>query len=80
MSNHELEVKEIQCTRCLHWEVCSLKEEFIKAQKAIDETYLSRPCEDGNKVAMVRIRDIKYIKPVELHCKYYVSNTGMILK
>lgn len=30
-------VKETQCTRCGHREVCSLKTEFLEAQKAIDE-------------------------------------------
>lgn len=42
-------VKETQCTRCGHREVCSLKTEFLEAQKAIDEVYVSRPCEDGKK-------------------------------
>ena len=35
-------VKETQCTRCGHREVCSLKTEFLKAQKAIDEVYVRR--------------------------------------
>lgn len=38
-------VKETQCTRCGHREVCSLKTEFLEAQKAIDEVYVSRPFE-----------------------------------
>lgn len=38
-------VKETQCTRCGHREVCSLKTEFLEAQKAIDEVYVSRPIE-----------------------------------
>lgn len=48
-------VKEAQCTRCGHREVCSLKTEFLEAQKAIDEVYVSRPCEDGKKVGMISI-------------------------
>ena len=60
-------VKETQCTCCVHREVCSIKTEFLEAQKTIDEVYVSRPCEDGKKVGMIRIRDIKYIEPVELH-------------
>lgn len=70
-------VKETQCTRCGHREVCSLKTEFLEAQNAIDEVYVSRPCEDGKKVVMIRIRDIKYIEPVELRCKHYMPNTGV---
>lgn len=68
----DLGVKETQCTRCGHREVCSLKTEFLEAQKAIDEVYISRPCEDGKKVGMIRIRDIKYIEPVELCCKHFI--------
>ena len=65
-------VKETQCTRCGHREVCSLKTEFLEAQKAIDE--------DGKKVGMIRIRDIKYIEPVELHCKHYIPDTGVNIR
>ena len=36
----EYGVKETQCTRCSHREVCSLKEEFLAAQAAIDEAVL----------------------------------------
>lgn len=46
-------VKETQCTRCGHRDVCSLKEEFLEAQKAVDEVYVSRPCEDGKKVGII---------------------------
>ena len=44
-------VKETQCTRCGHRDVCSLKEEFLEAQKAVDEACVSRPCENGKKWA-----------------------------
>lgn len=57
--------KETQCTRCGHREVCSLKTEFLEAQKAIDEVY---------------IRDIKYIEQVELRCKNYIPNTGVNIR
>lgn len=73
-------VKETQCTHCGHREVYSLKAEFLEAQKAIDEVYVSRPCEDGKKVVMIRIHNIKYIEPVELHCKHYILNTGVNIR
>ena len=78
MSNYG--VKETQCTHCGHREVCSLKAEFLEAQKAVDEVYVSRSCEDGKKVAMINIHNIKYIKPVELRCKHYVPNTGVNIR
>ena len=73
-------VKETQCTRCEHREVCSLKTEFLEAQKAIDEVYVSRPCEDGKKVCMIRVRDIKNIEQVELRCKHYLPITGVNIR
>lgn len=57
-------VKETQCTRCGHRDVCSLKEEFLEAQK----------------VGIIHIRDIKYIEPIELHCKHYIPNIGVTNK
>lgn len=60
-------VKETQCTRCSHREVCSLKPEFLEAQKIIDEA-----CLIG--LATIYIRDIEYIEPVKLRCKHYSNN------
>lgn len=74
----EYGVKETQCTYCSHREVCFLKEEFLAAQKTIDEAILHRCYEDDEKMAIIRIRDIKYIEPVELRCKHYVKSAGAI--
>nr|DAP19057.1 MAG TPA: hypothetical protein [Caudoviricetes sp.] len=65
-------VKETLCARCSHREVCSLKAEFLAAQEAIDEAILHRERRDDGAVSMIRIRDIKYIEPVELCCRHYV--------
>ena len=74
----EYGVKETQCTRCSHREVCSLKEEFLAAQAAIDEAVLHRERKNDGALSMIRIRDIKYIEPVELRCKHYAIPTGTI--
>lgn len=73
-------VKETQCTHCGHREVCSLKTEFLEAQKAINEVYITNPNEDGKKAVVTRVRDIKYIEPVELRCKHYIPNTGVNIR
>lgn len=49
-----------------------MKEEFLAAQKAIDEAVLHRERRDDGAMSMIRIRDIKYIEPVELCCRHYV--------
>lgn len=75
---NEYGVKETQCTYCSHREVCSLKEEFLAVQKTIDEVVLHRERKNDGAVSMIRIRDIKYIEPVELRCKHYVKSAGAI--
>ena len=64
-------VKETQCTRCIHREVCSFKKDFLLAQEVVDNTVYKLDI-DGNGVY---IGDIPFIYPVELKCKYYYSPT-----
>lgn len=71
-------IKETQCTRCSHREICSLKGEFLAAQEAINEAVLHHERKKDEAVSMIRIRDIKYIEPVELRCKHYAIPTGAI--
>lgn len=64
-------VKETECTHCIHKEVCFFKQEFLEAQEAVDKTYVSKPSSDGENVGMIRIQDLKFIKPILLHCVHY---------
>lgn len=63
-------VKETECTHCIHKEVCFLKQDFLKAQEAVDNTYISKSCAD-EKTGMIEIRSLKFIKPILLHCIHY---------
>lgn len=62
-------VKETLCTSCVHCEVCSKKGEYLEAQSAVDNTqvYLEER-------SSYYLRDIKWIRPVQLQCTYYMSN------
>lgn len=71
-------VKEAQCARCMHCEVCSLKNLFLAAQKEVDKTIVPLDSEDG-KGRMIKIHDIPFIEPVELKCKHYMKR-GDLLK
>lgn len=71
-------VKEAQCARCAHLEVCALKEKFLAAQEAIDNTSTSFKEKDSDRVAIVYIRNLDWIKPVELQCKHYMRGGGAI--
>lgn len=65
-------VKETMCTRCAHCEVCALKNNFLAAQEAVDNTTVYLDSDDG-KVRMMKIHDMPFIKPVNLECKYYMA-------
>lgn len=56
-------VKETSCTHCDHLKVCSLKEQFLKAQEAVDGVLVSL----GDKRTK-RLRDFDWINPVNLNC------------
>jgi len=60
------DVKEMRCTRCDHFPVCSLKEQFIAAQKAVDDVNVPL---GGNSTKGLRHFD--WIKPVELVCVHF---------
>ena len=63
--------KETMCTTCTHQDVCSLKGKFLDAQKAVDGLVVYDKLPDG-KLGQVKLRDIGFIKPVELACIHYI--------
>ena len=63
--------KETMCTTCIHQDICSVKEKFLDAQKAVDGLVVYDKLPDG-KLGQVKLRDIGFIKPVELECIHYV--------
>ena len=63
--------KETMCTTCIHQDICSLKGKFLDAQKAVDGLVVYDKLPDG-KLGQVKLRDIGFIKPVELACIHYI--------
>ena len=63
--------KETMCTTCIHQDICSLKEKFLDAQKAVNGLVVYDKLPDG-KLGQVKLRDIGFIKPVELACIHYI--------
>ena len=61
--------KETACTSCAHREVCKYKEEFLKAQSAVDEVTVHL-----SDKRFIRLRDIQWISPVGLRCKHHLEN------
>lgn len=68
-------VKETLCTRCFHREICSLKEQFLAAQNAVDNVFVSL----GDH-SSIKLGDIQSIKPVELMCKHYIKKEHVVLR
>lgn len=58
--------KETQCTHCIHKDICSKKEDFLRAQKAVDNTFVGLGDNSG-----IYLRDITWIEPVNLSCKHF---------
>lgn len=67
--------RETACTKCAHREVCKFKEEFLKAQTAVNDVMVHF---DENR--MIRLRDIKWIPTVDLRCNYYTYSQGGTIK
>lgn len=63
--------KETMCTTCIHQDVCSLKGKFLDAQKAVDGLIVYDELPTG-LLGQVKLRDIGFIKSVELECIHYV--------
>ena len=63
--------EETMCTTCIHQDVCSLKGKFLDAQKAVDGLIVYDELPTG-LLGQVKLRDIGFIKPVELECVHYV--------
>ena len=63
--------EETMCTTCIHQDVCSLKGKFLDAQKAVDGLVVYDELPTG-LLGQVKLRDIGFIKPVELECVHYV--------
>ena len=63
--------EETMCTTCIHQDVCSLKGKFLDAQKAVDGLVVYDELPTG-LLGQVKLRDIGFIKSVELECVHYV--------
>ena len=71
--------EEIMCTTCMHQDVCSLKGKFLDAQKAVDGLIVYDELPTG-LLGQVKLRDIGFIKPVELECIHYVYKGSLCVK
>lgn len=64
-------VKETLCTRCIHRQVCLIKERYLGFQKKVDNLYEMFKSEETIEL----FHDTSFIKPIELNCRYYISDS-----
>lgn len=62
--------KETCCTNCSHQPVCSFKDDFMKAQKAVDGISVTLG-ETEKGIEMKDLCKFDFILPIILQCKYY---------
>lgn len=60
---------DFKCCNCAHFTVCSLKEEFMNAQAAVDQVLVPRDHDEN----CIHLHDIKWIKPVKLDCIHFMD-------
>lgn len=75
-------VKETACTSCRHREVCKHKENYLKVCEAASNinVALKEHYEDGVRTRYIPVADyFDCITDIEVHCKYYVSVSGISL-
>ncbi len=65
-------VKETLCTRCVHRNVCSHKNDYLAIIKTISEVYVNEPLPNG-KVSSKRIVDFDFIDNISVSCRYYAN-------
>ncbi len=69
------DVRETCCSKCIHYEVCKMATEFLKAQQAVNDLTVTLG-QTENGVKMIRLHDIDYIESVNLVCKHFLNSFG----
>lgn len=68
--------REIACSRCIHSDVCTHKQDFIDMNNAIFDATVSRAYENGNGTAysLKRVTDFECFGSITITCRYFVSD------
>ncbi len=65
--------EKVLCDRCDHKPVCSLREEYVAAQEAVNNVIVSfaDKNENGYRAVEKRLRNFTWIKLPELRCMHF---------
>lgn len=72
MSHSYLTINKNNCTICAHYEVCSKKETYKKAQEAVDRVSVTLG-ESSDGIVTMDLRNIDWIKSVVLECSHFLT-------
>lgn len=61
------------CNKCSHFGVCTYKDDYLKLRTTIDELVIDVANKDST-VKKICVRDIPFIKPINLVCKFYSTD------
>lgn len=67
-------VKEAECIRCVHRNVCAFKNDYLEVYNAIQNTTVTKEAKDG-KVSLKRVTDYDFIRNISVNCCYCTENT-----
>ena len=67
--------REILCSKCIHLDVCTHKQDFIDMNNAIFNATVSRSYENSDgRTSLKRVSDFECFGGVSVSCRYFVSN------
>lgn len=65
-------VKETQCTRCVHKDVCAYKFDYLDILKAVENARVSVIKENTNGgFSSKKVADYDFISGISVGCRYY---------
>lgn len=64
---------QVRCVDCAHREICSLKDTYLNAVRAIATISFGTPCSDPDACTVTRLCDLTWIEPVVLKCRHYIK-------
>lgn len=67
--------REMLCSRCIHLDVCTHKQDFMDMNNAIFNATVSRAYKDSNSTAcsLKRVSDFECFGGVTVNCRYFTE-------
>lgn len=70
----DVRVKENLCTRCVHREVCTHKQDYLDILKAVENATVTQNTHD-EKITSKKVIHYDFISEISVGCKYHQNCT-----